>query len=84
MVSSIKFKRFPRAKPAVVYIPSSLDEGSQRRLTHDLGGGQCLWEPPIFDVPESINFHKTIIAGFPSGDKRMIFVQMEALTGWRK
>eukprot|EP00986_Skeletonema_menzelii_P013972 scaffold8686_cov122-Skeletonema_menzelii.AAC.2 len=24
----------------------------------------------------------TVIAGFPSGDKRMIFVQMEALTGW--
>ena len=35
-------------------------------------------------MPDEIDFHKTIIAGFPSGDKRMIFVQMEALTGWRK
>mmetsp|Transcript_13669 Transcript_13669/g.31178 ORF Transcript_13669/g.31178 Transcript_13669/m.31178 type:complete len:568 (+) Transcript_13669:132-1835(+) len=73
---------FPRAKPAEVYIPASLDEVSQRRLTLNLGGGNCLWQPPVFDVPETIDFHKTVIAGFPSGDKRMIFVQMEALTGW--
>ena len=82
---STKSKYFPRAsKPAEPYIPASLDEGAQRRLTLDLGGGNCKWQPPVFDVPENIDFHKTIIAGFPSGDKRMIFVQMEALTGWRK
>jgi hypothetical protein len=39
---------------------------------------------PDYDVPTSIDFHKTVIAGYPSGDKRMIFMQMEALTGWRK
>ncbi|EJK48025.1 hypothetical protein THAOC_33214 [Thalassiosira oceanica] len=76
-------KYFPRAtKPAEVYIPASLDEVSQRRLTLNLGGGNCKWQPPIYDVPETIDFHKTVIAGFPSGDKRMIFIQMEALSGW--
>ncbi len=39
-------------------------------------------QPPSYDVPEYIDFYKTIIAGFPSGDKRLTFVQMEALTGW--
>lgn len=43
-----------------------------------------MWQPPIYDVPETMDFHKTIIAGYPSGDKRMIFVQMEALTGLRE
>ena len=33
-------------------------------------------------MPEDIDFYKTIIAGYPSGDKRLSFVQMEALTGW--
>jgi hypothetical protein len=31
---------------------------------------------------EDIDFYKTMVVGFPSGDKRMTFVQMEALTGW--
>ena len=62
----------------------SLDVDSQRALSLDLGGGNCKWQPPQYDVPEEIEFHKTVIAGFPSGDKRMIFIQMEALTGWRE
>ena len=33
-------------------------------------------------MPTNINFYKTLIAGFPSCDKRMTFTQMEALTGW--
>mmetsp|Transcript_10017 Transcript_10017/g.18259 ORF Transcript_10017/g.18259 Transcript_10017/m.18259 type:complete len:596 (+) Transcript_10017:38-1825(+) len=65
-----------------IYIPPSLDAANQRRLSLDLGNGNCKWQPPTYDVPESIDFHKTIIAGFPSGDKRMIFIQMEALAGW--
>ena len=84
MISSIKSNYFPRANSAEVYIPASLDEVSQRRLSLNLGGGECLWQPPIYDVPETMDFHKTIIAGYPSGDKRMIFVQMEALTGLRE
>lgn len=51
-------------------------------MSLDLGSGNCKWQPPQYDVPETLDFHKTIITGFPSGDKRMIFTQMEALTGW--
>jgi len=66
------------------YGPPSDNDNVERRLSLDLGGGNCKWGPPDYEVPEEIDFHKTLIAGFPSGDKRMIFVQMEALTGWRK
>ena len=57
---------------------------TDRSLTIDLGNGLCEWQPPIYDIPEEIDFYKTAIVGFPSGDKRMIFVQMEALTNWGK
>ena len=52
-----------------------------RRLSQYFGDGHCLWTPPTYDVPENITFTKTLVAGFPSGDKRLTFVQMEALTG---
>ncbi len=52
-----------------------------RNLSVYLGDGLCLWRPPIYDVPTNITFQKTIVAGYPSGDKRLTFVQMEALTG---
>ena len=35
--------------------------------------------PP--ELPANATYFKTLIAGFPSGDKRLTFVQMEALTG---
>jgi len=72
-------------KKFILHTPPSLssDQGS-RALSINLGGGDCLWLPPVYDVPAEIDFHKTIIAGYPSGDKRMIFIQMDALTGWRK
>jgi len=53
-----------------------------RQLSIDNGDGTCKWQPPAYSVPEDIEFHKTIITGFPSGDKRLTFVQLEALTGW--
>jgi len=65
-----------------LYIPASLDSSAQRRLSVDLGGGACEWQPPEYEVPNNIDFFKTLIAGFPSCDKRMTFIQMEALTGW--
>mmetsp|Transcript_15720 Transcript_15720/g.36204 ORF Transcript_15720/g.36204 Transcript_15720/m.36204 type:complete len:507 (-) Transcript_15720:25-1545(-) len=65
-----------------LYVPPSLDIDSQRALSLDLGNGNCRWTPPAVEVPSDIDFHKTVIAGFPSGDKRMIFIQMESLTGW--
>ncbi|GFH45776.1 hypothetical protein CTEN210_02250 [Chaetoceros tenuissimus] len=61
---------------------SIISASTDRSLTIDLGNGNCEWQPPLYDVPEEIDFYKTAIVGFPSGDKRMIFVQMEALTNW--
>ena len=52
-----------------------------RRLSINLGGGKCEWKPPLYEVPSNLNFTKLLIAGYPSGDKRMTYVQMEALTG---
>merc|ERR1740124_260832 len=52
-----------------------------RKLSINLGGGKCVWEAPLYDVPNDLSFTKTVIAGYPSGDKRMTYVQMEALTG---
>ncbi|KAL7541756.1 hypothetical protein ACHAWF_007010 [Thalassiosira exigua] len=71
--------------PNRIFIPPSLDAERQRRLRElslDLGGGNCKWEPPSYEVPETIEFHKTLVAGYPSGDKRMAYLQMEALSGW--
>jgi hypothetical protein len=52
-----------------------------RQLSLYLGDGDCKWEPPNTDVDPDLDLHKILLAGFPSGDKRMAFVQMEALTG---
>ena len=60
---------------------SYLRKTDYRQLSLDLGDGKCKWQPPIYNVSEDIMFYKTIIAGYPSGDKRLTFVQMEALTG---
>jgi hypothetical protein len=60
---------------------TSLFRSNYRRLSINLGDGKCKWTPPIYDVPENETFTKTLIAGYPSGDKRLTFVQMEALTG---
>ncbi|KAL3767439.1 hypothetical protein ACHAWO_012829 [Cyclotella atomus] len=55
---------------------------SKRKLSIDLGNGNCEWREPLKTVPDNLDFEKTLIAGFPSGDKRMVYAQMEALTGW--
>ena len=68
--------------PLPLYLQPFNNLRGRRTLTLNLGGGACKWQPPEYDVPADLDFHKTIIAGFPSGDKRMIFIQMEALTGW--
>jgi hypothetical protein len=60
---------------------ASVFRSKYRRLSINLGNGKCEWTPPIYDVPENETFTKTLIAGYPSGDKRLTFVQMEALTG---
>ena len=36
-----------------------------RQLSIDNGDGTCKWQPPAYSVPGDIEFHKTIITGFP-------------------
>mmetsp|Transcript_32752 Transcript_32752/g.43667 ORF Transcript_32752/g.43667 Transcript_32752/m.43667 type:complete len:407 (-) Transcript_32752:106-1326(-) len=55
-------------------------DSSHRQMSVNLGGGNCMWTPPAYEGIEATPFYKTIIAGYPSGDKRLTFVQMEALT----
>ena len=66
------------------------DEGmmatlTSRALSISLGDGQCEWVAAIqwWDegFPTDGDFHKTLIAGYPSGDKRLTFLQLEGLTG---
>lgn len=64
-----------------LFIPASLDPDRVRTLSLDMGDGNCKWTPPVYEVPEDIDFHKTLVAGYPSGDKRMAYLQMEALAG---
>lgn len=54
---------------------------TQRSLSTYLGNGDCEWTEPIKIVPDELDLWKTLLVGFPSGDKRMAYVQMEALTG---
>ena len=49
-------------------------------MTINLGSGRCGWRPAVTDLPGDTEFFKTLISGYPSGDKRLTFVQMEALT----
>ncbi|KAL3802623.1 hypothetical protein HJC23_011947 [Cyclotella cryptica] len=60
---------------------SLLNGGGRRSLSVDLGDGDCVYKPPQPRVSPKVKFHKYLLAGFPSGDKRMIYIQMEALTG---
>eukprot|EP00565_Helicotheca_tamesis_P002451 CAMPEP_0185741410 /NCGR_PEP_ID=MMETSP1171-20130828/38944_1 /TAXON_ID=374046 /ORGANISM="Helicotheca tamensis, Strain CCMP826" /LENGTH=405 /DNA_ID=CAMNT_0028413379 /DNA_START=492 /DNA_END=1709 /DNA_ORIENTATION=- len=54
---------------------------TSRKMSVDLGGGKCRWTPPSYEGIENTTFFKTVVAGYPSGDKRLTFVQMEGLTG---
>ncbi|KAL3779270.1 hypothetical protein ACHAWO_009908 [Cyclotella atomus] len=56
-------------------------KGSSRGLSVDLGDGACKWTELMREVPEELDLWKTLLVGFPSGDKRMAWVQMEALSG---
>jgi hypothetical protein len=56
-----------------------------RKLSLILGNGACEWKATIqytdAGFPSDAVFHNTIIAGYPSGDKRVAFQQLEGLTG---
>jgi len=47
-----------------------------------LGNRTCRWTPPKYDMDDDINFHKTLVAGYPSGDKRLTFLQLEGISGY--
>jgi hypothetical protein len=38
-----------------------------RRLSVDLGGGNCEWKEPLGDVPVDIDVENTVVVGFPAG-----------------
>jgi len=65
-----------------VHVSLPAFDQERRRLSTYLGHGKCEWTLPEYNVSEDLNFTKTLIVGFPSGDKRLAFVQMEALTGY--
>jgi hypothetical protein len=39
----------------------------KRKLSIDLGNGDCEWREPSKTVPDGLDFEKTLIVGFPSG-----------------
>jgi hypothetical protein len=45
---------------------------SGRQLSVYLGGGKCEWTPPLPIVPDDLELWKTLLVGFPSGDKRYV------------
>lgn len=46
------------------------NQSPRRELSVDLGGGDCEWTPPLRMVPDNLDLWKTLLVGFPSGDKR--------------
>ncbi len=54
-------------------------------MSLNLGGGACEWRAALqyndAGFPSDTEFHKTIIAGYPSGDKRLTFIHLEGTTG---
>ena len=60
-------------------------QDSNRLLSLNLGNGTCEWKAALQYTDEGFPWNKTlmktIIAGYPSGDKRLTFLQLEALTG---
>lgn len=52
-----------------------------RGLSLNLGGGDCEWKAPVTQVPEEIDFFKTLLVGFPSSDKHIVAAEMEGLSG---
>ena len=85
------FRRIPLAALLIVAVVNELNPKSTyttrrllsntRYLSRYLGEGKCQWQAPLINVPDDIDFTKTLVAGYPSGDKRLTYAQMEGLTG---
>ncbi len=58
---------------------------NDRSLSLHYGNGTCEWRPAIQwtdnGFPSDTTFTKSIIAGYPSGDKCLTYLQLEGLTG---
>ena len=70
---------FPTASAPVSSQRSLLISSENAR---ELQTSSCVWKPPNHNIPNDIEWYKTVVAGYPSGDKRLTFMQLEALTGW--
>ncbi len=95
IVANMRFGRLTKKKLiiftlALAAISLWFDEAliesvKSRRLSLNLGNGTCEWVAAIqhYDegFPADTQFKKTIIAGYPSGDKRLTYAQLEGLTG---
>lgn len=69
---------------ALYIFPHSLNDDGQRQTSvfYENEVPNCKWTPPNYNIPEDENWYKTLVVGYPSGDKRLVFMQMEGLTGW--
>ena len=57
--------------------PTYSTGSKSRDLSIDLGNGRCRYEPPLATVPVDSDYHKTLVVGFPSGGKRMVFSKLQ-------
>lgn len=58
-----------------------IEEYRNRGLSINLGGGKCKWTPPFYRANEKTPYFKTLITGYPGGAKRIVYTQIEGLTG---
>uniref|UniRef100_A0A7S3Q3S8 PA14 domain-containing protein n=1 Tax=Chaetoceros debilis TaxID=122233 RepID=A0A7S3Q3S8_9STRA len=91
----MSFWRMSKKKTVILIALASIlslwyDQGliisiKDRRLSLNKGNGECEWVAAIQytdpGFPTEQDFKKTIIAGYPGGDKRITFIQLEGLTG---
>ncbi|EJK72084.1 hypothetical protein THAOC_06425 [Thalassiosira oceanica] len=54
-------------------VPTYSRVSRSRDLSIDLGNGRCRYESPLATVPVENDYHKTLVVGFPSGGKRLVF-----------
>lgn len=76
--STIIYSNVSRDHPALAHPP-----GLRLAPINLFLGPQCKWRTPTYDVPQNIDFHKTVVAAFPSEENNVIHL-MEALIGFGK
>ncbi len=61
----VSFSKDEAADSTISYYSSNVEQ-DYRQLSIDYGDGTCKWMPPNYEVPDFIDFYKTIIVGYPS------------------